>query len=161
MIQKSRQNYTKKIIIIVEHYQREYEFALILCKKMQDHGFECSILHIHFDFFKIICSAPFCSSIIYPYYYTSKDSPIHRILRRLTHVNHFNLAWEQTNYQANSKNKVPRDFFSQNITNHFLWNHINLESYLNAATLNCTHLNIPNYNYITLGIPGAISIMTT
>ena len=146
-----------KVILLVEHYQREYEFAALLCKSIQDAGLECTIYHIHFDFYKIILVGPFCASIIYPFYYTSKDSPTHRILRLLDNVNHFNLAWEQTNYQANSNNKVPRDKFSRNITNHFLWNKINLESYRNARASHCIDLNIPNYNYLTLGTPDAVS----
>jgi len=146
-----------KVILLFEHYQREYEFVNQLSKRIRKAGFDCLIYHIHFDFYKIILSAPYCCSIIYPFYYKSTDTNIHRLLKHLSGITHFNLAWEQTNYQANSKNKIPRDDFSRNNVTHFLWNKINFESYKEASAVHCCQLNIPNYNYITLGIPKAIN----
>jgi hypothetical protein len=153
----ARKTKGKKVLLLIEHYQREYEFASLLCARIKKAGFHCTILHIHFDFMKILFAAPFCHALIYPFYYTSTDTPIHRVLRKLPYVRSFNLAWEQTNYQANSKNKVPRDDIARKSIVHFLWNKNNLNSYKVSGAASCILLNIPNYNYITLGIPGAIN----
>ena len=145
-----------KVLILIEHYQRELETACLIQRIIASHSLNSDIFiyNIFLDEYQIARNN--FDVIYFPFFYSKNDTPIHKLFAVIKKLNPntklINLAWEQINYGANASLKIPRDKFSKEKVTHLLWNAHNEISYKQAGAKDTINLNISHYNLLNYNL---------
>ena len=94
-----------RILIVTEHLEREYLFALLLRRVLKDKKHDVLIANMFFDFFIIEKFQP--EIVFLPYFYKYDDQTISRFLQINSVKNFISLSWEQLFNQMQIKSKMP------------------------------------------------------
>ena len=145
-----------RVLILIEHYQRELETACLLQRIISSHTLnsEIFIYNIFLDEYQIVRNN--FDVVYFPFFYSKNDTPIHNyfaVIKQLNpNIRLINLAWEQINYGANASLKIPRDKFSKVKVTHLQWNVHNDAAYKQAGAEDTINLNINHYNLLNYNL---------
>ena len=102
-----------KIVILVEHLERELLFALLLKKRFAQMGHSILICNMFFDFSVIKLFKP--DILFFPYFYRGNDPSVSRFFELSSVKRFYCLSWEQIFNKVQIDEKTPRDL-PENLT---------------------------------------------
>jgi hypothetical protein len=95
-----------RIVILVEHVERELLFALLLRKRLGQIGHKVLICNMFFDFSLIKLFKP--DIVFLPYFYRGSDPSINHFFEITSVKRFYSLSWEQIFNQIQINTKTPK-----------------------------------------------------